>query len=288
MPIFSLPDGCAVGDLGAGARRFIEFLKSAGQSIWQVLPLGPTAKGNSPYSSKSAFAGNPLLISCEDLVSSGLLTGPQLVDAGYFTLNQGHVQYDVAQQIRMPLLKLAFLKFCADGSRELRTAFAEFQEQNQSWLPEFARYDVLAEHLGDPDWSHWPPDLVQRQPSALQHADRTFADQIQLTKFIQFLFADQWQKLKQLANADGIRMYGDMPIFVAYESVDVWCHQDLFHLDGQGQPHRCCRSSAGLLQRNRTDVGQPVVSVGCPGGIPFRMVGRTFPRRLSGLRHSAN
>ncbi len=236
MPVFSLPDGVGIGDLGKASFRFIDFLKAAGQTVWQLLPLGPSAQGNSPYSSDSAFAGNPLLINCESLVDDGLLTADQLTAANYVDGNIGHVEYDRARSIKKQLLKAAFAAFQVLENSLLKQSFSEFCARNEYWLVDFARFDALAIDLGDPDWSTWDAELVKREPSALTAVDRRLPEEILFAKFEQFLFDGQWQKLKAYANLHGIRIYGDMPIFVAYESVDVWTNQDLFLLNEVGRP----------------------------------------------------
>jgi 4-alpha-glucanotransferase len=236
MPVFSLPEGPGIGDLGPGAYRFVDFLQSAGQKIWQLLPLGPPARGDSPYSSLSAFAGNPLLISCDELVHMGLLTPEELFNAGHDTRNTTTVDYEKARSSKKPLLQAAFAKFRSSGSDELRRDFTEFCERCDVWLKDFARFNALATDLGNPDWSQWDPALVRREQSALDAVDERLAVEVEFAKFEQFVFASQWQKLKAYANQQNVQMYGDMPIFVAYESVDVWTNQELFCLDGMGRP----------------------------------------------------
>lgn len=236
MPIFSLPEGPGIGDLGSGAYRFVDFLESAGQSIWQLLPLGPPARGDSPYSSYSAFAGNPLMVSCDELVKIGLLSAEHLFDAGHDIPCAATVDYDRARALKKLLLKAAFETFQANSFDELRQEFNEFCAASNFWLTDFARFDALAEDFGNPDWSQWDASLVHRDPSALAAVDERLANEIEFAKFQQFLFASQWRRLKAYANERGIQMYGDMPIFVAYESVDVWTDQQLFCLDESGRP----------------------------------------------------
>ncbi len=236
LPVFSLPDSPGVGDLGPAACRFVDFLQSAGQTIWQLLPLGPPAKGDSPYSSYSAFAGNPLLISCEELVTDGLLTAQQLADAGHNELAGETADYEAARAIRKPLLRTAYVSFQSSANVALQKSFTEFCEHSRYWLDDFARFDAMVADLGTPDWSEWPSDLVHREASAIEAVDERLRDEIDFAKFEQFVFARQWAKLKAYANSHNVRIYGDMPIFVAYESVDVWVHQGLFCLNESGRP----------------------------------------------------
>jgi len=236
MPVFSLPDGPGIGDLGPGAYRFVDFLQDAGQTIWQLLPLGPTAQGNSPYSSYSVFAGNPLLISCELLVEDGLLTTDQLQQAGYDCTGTDIVDYDKAAAIKRPLVRTAFDGFHSERHEQLISEFETYCRKNRHWLDDFAVFKALAGESGSFDWTTWDSSLVHRDTAATTQAQHRLKRQIQLTKFEQFVFARQWQQLKSYANERNVRLYGDMPIFVALESVDVWINQDLFLLGNDGHP----------------------------------------------------
>ena len=236
MPVFSLPGGAGIGDFGDGAYEFVDFLHSASQSLWQILPLGPTARGNSPYSSYSAFATNPLLISCEQLVGDGLLSEQQLTAAEYSTVHSARVDYSLARAIKKPLLQAAFEKFQDEPQHALREAFDKFCEQNQSWLNDFVLFEAIACYINEPDWTKWDHDLANRNKSALRRVEDQLQTSIARSKFEQFLCDLQWKRLKNYANEKHVRIYGDMPIFVAFESADVWSHQDLFQLDECGQP----------------------------------------------------
>lgn len=233
MPVFSLPASGGIGDLGPCAYRFVDFLRSAGQTIWQLLPLGPPALGNSPYSSYSAFAGNPLLISLETLIEQGLLPQDYPVEISDLT---DQINYDQVAAHKRPALRQAFACFQAGDFAELDAAFATFRQDNASWLGDFVLYEALVADTGSPDWSAWPDALVRYEHEAISAARARLTSQMEQSTFEQFLFHQQWQRLKQYANAANVRLYGDMPIFVAWESVDVWRHQDLFELDESGRP----------------------------------------------------
>ncbi|MCA9049480.1 MAG: 4-alpha-glucanotransferase [Planctomycetaceae bacterium] len=234
LPIFSLPGSSAIGNIGPPARRFVDFLAATGQSVWQLLPLGPPARGNSPYSCWSAFAGNPLFISPEDLVDAGLLTADETAHLTAGQPSSQIVDYDLALTQKVPLLRAAWQRFRKVQPGHLVAEQQRFRDEHRSWLHDFARFDVLEDRFGDPDWLQWPADLRSRLPDALAECDRQFADEIDFSVFTQFLFYRQWAGLKQYAADRRVRLYGDMPIFVAHESADVWTHQDLFQLDESG------------------------------------------------------
>ena len=235
LPVFSLPGG-SIGDFGSEAFRFIDFLETARQTIWQLLPLGPPAFGDSPYSSYSAFAGNPLLISCDELVKDGLLTFDQAAAARDESMTPERVDYDHARTTKKPLLRAAFNVFRQTQNAQMMKAFDEFCSRNEFWLTDYVRFESLAAEAGDANWSNWDSALVRRDADALAAVDRRLKDAIEIAKFEQFVFARQWKALKTYANERNVRLYGDMPIFVAYESADVWTHQHLFQLDESGRP----------------------------------------------------
>ena len=235
MPVFSLPSGHGIGDLGESAFGFVDFLKSAGQSIWQLLPMGPAARGNSPYSSYSAFAGSPLFISISKLVELGLLP-PQTSSATGFDTPVAAVNYSAVREEKKALLQLAYQNFVANDNVELKRQFAGFCQAQADWLDDFVLFEALAIEQDDFDWSHWDSSLASRQESALQTAAVRLSDALQFSRFEQFLFYQQWHSLKAYANKHGVRIYGDMPIFVAYESADVWANQHLYQLDADGRP----------------------------------------------------
>lgn len=233
LHITSLPGGQGIGDLGSSAYAFVDFLQAAGQHWWQILPLGPPAEGNSPYSAYSAFAGNPLLISLEALQKKGWLRADDLPDI--FDQDSNRVDYAAVAQAKSNCLRQAFGRFQQQAFPEDRAAYDEFCEKNSSWLTDFAFFAAILSHCGQSDWSQWPISLVKRHESDLADLARNWADDMHFARFVQFLFDQQWTALKSYANQRDVHIYGDMPIFVAYESADVWANQSQFQLDSAGR-----------------------------------------------------
>jgi len=231
----SLPGPDGIGDFGPGARRFVDWLAEAGQSIWQVLPLGPTGYGDSPYQCYSAFAGNPLLVSAEDLVREGLLEPTDLADRP--ACPEDRVDFGTVVPWKRRLLERAAQRFRDDGAAaHLEEAFAAFCEAEAAWLDDYVLYAALKDaHHGAP-WYEWPPELAWRDPAALAVAREDLAEPILTAKLAQFLFARQLAALRAYARQRGIRLLGDMPIFVAHDGADVWARPSLFLLDSRGCP----------------------------------------------------
>ncbi len=227
----SLPGRFGIGDLGDEAYRFADFLVASGQSLWQVLPLGPTDEGGSPYSSYSAFAGNTLLISPEKLVEDGLLDRSDLAEAGETEC----VDFDETRKTKHSFLKRAFERFQATDNA-LRESFASFAQANALWLDDYALFQSLKKANGGKAWVEWDRPLASREPEALSRARVDLRDEIEAQKFFQYLFFKQWHALKAACNQRGIRIIGDVPIFVAHDSADVWTNRDQFKLDVQGRP----------------------------------------------------
>ncbi len=236
LHISSLPGEYGIGDLGPHAYRFVDFLHQAGQQVWQILPLGPTVRGDSPYSCYSAFAGNALLISPAELVSQGFLDEADLVGATSQAAADDSVDYLEVTTTKWRLLNLAFERFTARPNCERVDRFEEFCTLQRWWLDDFALYAALMKHLGTDQWEQWEAGLVRRDSATLQRWKEKLARQIEFEQFVQFLFFTQWQQLKQYANSRGVRLFGDMPIFVAHGSADVWAHQSIFWLDQAGKP----------------------------------------------------
>jgi 4-alpha-glucanotransferase len=230
----SLPGAHGIGDLGDGAYRWLDFLVAGGQQLWQVMPLGPPGFGNSPYAARSAFAGNPLLISLDRLVADGLLGAHDLADQPDWPPSR--VDFGVAAAFKLPRLRRAYGRFAGGHAAELHRAFETFIAENAGWLDDYALFMALREEHGGAPWNEWERGLVQRDPATLTAARTRLVTAIEHTRFVEFLFRRQWQALRHAAHARGIRIIGDIPIFVAHDSADVWAHQDLFALDADGNP----------------------------------------------------
>ena len=230
----SLPGPHGVGDLGPEAYLFVNFLARAGQRYWQMLPVGPLGGGASPYDSPSAFAGNPLLISLELLAERGLLERSEIVDPRSFA-SARHARFSAARRYRERRLRRAFARFqerLGDGERG---ELAHFVHEQRHWLPDYALFSALKAARGGESWTTWPSELKQREGSALEAARRDLAAEVQYHEFLQFEFARQWSKLREYANSRGVKLLGDVPMFVAHDGSDVWAHQAIFQLDEHGQ-----------------------------------------------------
>jgi 4-alpha-glucanotransferase len=229
----SLPSRGGVGDFGPSAYRFVDFLASARQGVWQVLPLGPLGYGNSPYSSTSAFAGNPLLISLERLAEYGWISASK-IDTASAAL--GPVEYDHVFTQKMPLLFEAARAFLSSGSNSGLQRFQEFRTANAWWLDDFVLFDALRAKLKLASWNQWPRELASRESSALDKARKELAADIEIRSALQFAFYEQWRALRQYAAKRAIRIVGDVAIFVNHDSADVWTHRELFRLDDNLEP----------------------------------------------------
>ena len=224
MHITSLPGPYGIGTMGKPAWDFIDFLKAAGQSLWQILPLSPTGYGDSPYQSCSAYAGNHYLIDLSALIQQGLLTEEDLAAVNWCS-SENRVDYGILYQNRLKILKLAYSRF-ADWVK-----LEEFCRKNSSWLGDFALYMALKDEFSGLAWYQWPEELKTRQPDAIWHTRRRLQDEIRFYSFVQYLFDTQWQALRQYAHENGVRIIGDVPIYVPLDSADVWADPELFQLD---------------------------------------------------------
>lgn len=234
LHITSLPGTAGVGNFGGNAYRIVDFLERTGQSLWQVLPLGPTGYGNSPYQCYSAFAGNPLLISIERLQQEGLLEPLDLTPEPHFSEDVVDFDHVIAHHQR--LLHIAFKRFQTDASAGQRADIQQFAESHSAWLDDYALFQALKDASGGRAWHTWRSTLRSREPTALATARKDFAESIDFERFVQYHFFRQWKALKQYANERGISIIGDIPIFVAHDSADVWARQELFSLNPDGTP----------------------------------------------------
>ncbi|MCA9973482.1 MAG: 4-alpha-glucanotransferase [Anaerolineales bacterium] len=233
----SFPSRYGVGDLGAAAYRFVDFLIENKQSYWQILPLGPTGYADSPYQCFSAFAGNPLLISPDRLVAEGYLPATAVQHVPPFPADA--VDYGAVIPYKNELLAQAHAHFQAHGSQAQQDAYADFCAAQAHWLDDFALFMAVKNHHADHEggvWNTWPADIAQREPAAMATWREKLADAVDRHKFLQFLFFSQWLELKEYANERGIKVIGDIPIFVAYDSADVWANPELFFLEEDGAP----------------------------------------------------
>jgi 4-alpha-glucanotransferase len=229
----SLPSPFGIGDFGPWAYRFADFLAETKQSYWQCLPLNPTKiwYGNSPYHSTSAFGFNPLLISPELLIQEGALTHADLEPVPSFS--QDRVNFDLVVPYKHLLLSRAYEQFKREGPND---EYQSFCSEQRSWLDDFALFVALKEEFKDSPWSEWPAPLRDREPEALLHARERLGGKIQEQKFFQYLFFRQWSLLKKYCNVQGIKIIGDVPIYVVYDSADAWMHPNLFNLNHEKRP----------------------------------------------------
>jgi 4-alpha-glucanotransferase len=228
----SLPGPYGAGDFGSDAYQFLDWLVSVGQTYWQMLPLGEIGPGNSPYMSSSAFAGNILLIDLAELASQGWLNDEDLKPHPEFRPDR--INFSLLKPYRIERLRRAAKVFFSGRSKI--SEYKEFCKSESAWLDDYALFMTLNELQNGCEWSHWPTDLANRKPQALRKVAKTYVEEIGFWKFCQWCFARQWSKLKKYANERGINIIGDVPIFVAYQSADVWVHQELFELDENGRP----------------------------------------------------
>jgi 4-alpha-glucanotransferase len=230
----SLPGKYGIGDLGPEAFHFIDFLASAGQTLWEVLPLGPTGYGDSPYQCFSAFAGNPYIVSPDRLRDEGLLTSDDLDRIPNFKPHE--IDFGRLIEYKMDILQRAYKRYRLLPKAPLTAEFEKFSKKNKSWLDDFALFMAVKQHHDGKNWVSWEPEIRGRKPKAVKEWSEKLADEIDFNKFIQFLFFHQWATVKAYANSKGIRIVGDLPIFIAYDSSDAWSHRNLFTIADDGTP----------------------------------------------------
>ena len=231
----SLPGRHGIGGLGGEARRFVDFLAETEQGLWQILPLGPTGYGNSPYMSFSAYGGNPLLISLDSLVEEGLLDASDL--HGVPSFPQDRVDYPRVIDFKLPLLRKSFARFQSQSAPDgFPRDYYAFCEENAFWLEDYALFMALKGAHGGRVWTAWEAGAARHDPDALFAWRHKLAEEIQFHHYAQYVFFKQWDALRRYCHALGVNLVGDIPIYVAHDSADVWAHRDLFHLDGRGDP----------------------------------------------------
>ena len=226
MAVSSLPSPYGIGTLGQAAYDFADFLHAAGQRYWQMLPLGPTSYGDSPYQSFSTYAGNPYYIDPELLIADGLLTKSECSRCKWGG-EARHVDYGRIYEKRFDLLRKAFKR----GWQRDGEAVAAFVEANERWLPDYALFMACKRHFGMKAWTEWPDDIRLRQPEALEKYRTLLREDVDFFTYLQYLFFRQWERLRDYVHAQGIRIIGDLPIYVAMDSADVWAEPEFFQLD---------------------------------------------------------
>ena len=231
LPVSSLPSPYGIGTFGKAAYEFVDQLVEAGQKYWQVLPLGPTSYGDSPYQSFSAFAGNPYFIDLDMLCEEGLL---KVDEIRYIKWEErlDRVEYGLQWEYRYGVLKRAFIR----SNHKTTEKFQHFLEENAQWIQDYGLFMACKEHFENVEWLKWDKDIRFRQPEALQRYCKTFSQEIEFYQFLQYKFYEQWSSLKKYANEHGVEIIGDMPIYVALDSVDVWANPGLFELDEERKP----------------------------------------------------
>ena len=231
LPIASLPSKYGIGAFSESAFRFIDCLKEAGQKYWQILPIGPTGYGDSPYQSFSTFAGNPYFIDPETLIKEGLLT-QQECDSYDFGNDPSYIDYEKIYLSRFDMLKKAYVRSHITNNKE----FLAFQERNAYWLMDYALYMAIKNSFGGLSIGDWPEDIKLRKVTAHEKYKKELHQEIEFYIYIQYLFSKQWLLLKNYANENGIKIIGDIPIYVAFDSADTWSHPELFQLDDRLKP----------------------------------------------------
>ena len=232
LAISSLPSKYGIGSFSKEAYRFVDWLRAAHQSYWQILPMGPTGYGDSPYQSFSTFAGNPYFIDLDALVDQRLLTDSECSEIDWGD-DDRYVDYSKIYNGRYSLLRKAYERWKMTDSME----FSMFMDENSDWIYDYSLFMAIKDSYGGIPWTEWPQDIRNRQPDAVQQMQLKLADEIHFQQYMQYLFYTQWNALKSYANKNHIRIIGDIPIYVAMDSADVWAHPELFRLDEDRRPY---------------------------------------------------
>lgn len=246
LPIFSLPSDYGIGTFGKEAFRFVDFLKKSGQSYWQILPLSPTGYGDSPYQSFSAYAGNPYFIDLDILNEEGYL-----LKSEYNQINWGEnttIDYALLYQKRFAVLRKAYSRFINNSEEDYNI----FKEDNKDWLDDYSLFMAIKNANDGKSWNNWDDSLKYRDKNALEEAKILYGDDIEFFKFLQYIFDKQWKNLKSYANDNNIKIIGDIPIYVSYDSADVWCEPNQFDLNKELMPN----SVAGCPPDDFSEKGQ--------------------------------
>jgi 4-alpha-glucanotransferase len=259
LHVTSLPSHGGVGDFGPAAYEFVDFLAAAKQRLWQVLPLSPTGYGSSPYSALSAFAGNPVLISLERLAQDGWISGERL--AG-LPVQDGPADFGAAATKKVPLVEEAAGNFLDHANEEQRARFQRFCQENMSWLPDYAMFNVLRRRFGYRSWHEWPEEYASRKHDALTSALTEHGREIAVEQAVQFFFDEQWCALRAYCKERDVRVLGDVAIFVNYDSADVWTHPELFELDEQRRMIRVSGVPPDYFSANGQRWGNPLYKWG--------------------------
>lgn len=230
MPIFSLPSEYGIGTFGKEAYNFVDFLKKSGQSYWQILPLSPTSFGDSPYQSFSAYAGNPYFIDLDILNEEGYLLKNEYADICWG--NGNFIDYAVLYQKRYAVLKKAFFRFIVSPEKNYNI----FKKENSFWLGDYALFMAIKNANDGKSWNEWDNSLRFREKNAIAEAEKLYAEDVEFFKFLQYVFEKQWLGLKKYANENGVKIIGDIPIYVSYDSADVWCNPSQFDLNKELLP----------------------------------------------------
>lgn len=234
LPVSSIPSPYGIGTFSAQAYEFVDFLDKAGQKLWQILPLGPTGYGDSPYQSFSTFAGNPYYIDLTDLIKRGYLTKEEC-DRADFGDDEEYIDYEKIYNARFAVLRRAYAR-AVEAGLEKSAEYLEFVKRSGDWLEDYALYMAVKNSFGSVCWIEWDEDIRLREPESMERCRREYAEEIGFYKFQQYLFARQWGALKAYANGKGIQIVGDIPIYVAFDSADTWAHPELFQLDENKNP----------------------------------------------------
>ena len=253
LHISSLPSPYGIGNMGKAAFDFVDFLRKAGQTYWQILPVGPCGYGDSPYQSFSAFAGNPYFIDPDSLINEGLLTNEE-VETVCWGRSSARTDYGILYEKRLPVLRGAFERFRAGHSAEL-TAFAE---REKDWLPDYALFMAVKKALGDGPWTDWPEDIRLRRTDAVERYRAELSDEIGFHVFLQYEFRKQWQALLAYAHENGIQIIGDIPIYVPLDSADVWTEPENFQLKRTRRPRVVAGCPPDAFTRDGQYWGNPI------------------------------